>query len=151
VPGASPGALTVNGVSPARGNVSTGSLLTFSFSDTNGYQDLGVLNILINDVLDGRQACYIAYSRPLNTLYLVNDAGTGLLPVVPPSVYVRNSQCGVSVQGAGVVPSGNTVNLTLFLDFSKTFAGNQVIYVAARDFAGANSSGWQPVGTWTLQ
>ena len=55
-------------------------MFTFTFIDSNGWQDLGVVNILINDALNGNGACYLAYSRPLNTLYLVNDAGNGLLP-----------------------------------------------------------------------
>jgi len=48
--------------------VSTGAsqTFTFQFADPNGWQDLGVVNVLINDYLDGRHACYLAYSRPLN-------------------------------------------------------------------------------------
>ena len=29
----------------------------------------------MNDGIDGRRACYLAYRRPLNALYLVNDTG----------------------------------------------------------------------------
>jgi len=36
-------------------------------------------HILLNDFLDGRHACYLAYARSINVLYLVNDAGDGLL------------------------------------------------------------------------
>jgi hypothetical protein len=39
-----------------------------------------VVNILIHNSLDGRNSCYLAYNRPANTLFLVNDAGTALLP-----------------------------------------------------------------------
>jgi hypothetical protein len=42
-------------VSPAR-SVTAGQAYTFTFVDTNGWSDLGVVNILINDFLDGRKA-----------------------------------------------------------------------------------------------
>lgn len=59
-----------------------GPAFSFTLTDTKGWQDFGVVNVLVNDALDGRHACYLAYSRPLNTVYLVNDAGDGLLPGV---------------------------------------------------------------------
>jgi hypothetical protein len=36
------------------------------------------VNVFINNFLDGRGACYIAYSQFFNMLYLVGDAGGGL-------------------------------------------------------------------------
>src|SRR4030088_2878227 len=66
---------TVGDASPQSGAAITVHY-TFNFSDSAGYQDLGVVNVLINNFLDGRQACYLAYSQPSNVLYLVNDAGT---------------------------------------------------------------------------
>ena len=38
------------------------------------------VNVLINNFLDGRNACYLAYSRTAGVLYLVPDSGNGLLP-----------------------------------------------------------------------
>jgi len=43
-----------------------------------------VVNVPINDALNGNWACYLAYTRVDNVLYLVNDAGDGLLPGVTP-------------------------------------------------------------------
>jgi len=34
---------------------------TFNFTDVRGWQDLDVVNVLINGALDGRDACYLAY------------------------------------------------------------------------------------------
>jgi len=138
------------GVSPASGSGSNQTMV-FTFSDPRGWQDLGVVNILINTFLDGRQSCYIAYSRPLNALYLVNDAGNGLLPELPlnRSGSVGNSQCTVSTAGFSASGIGNTLTLTLNLTFSAAFAGNHVVYLAAGDVA-ENNSGWQPSGTWSV-
>ena len=32
-----------------------------------------------------------------------------------------------------------------------TFAGNRIFYLASRDLTDANNTGWQAVGTWTVQ
>ncbi|SPF56872.1 hypothetical protein SBA4_960012 [Candidatus Sulfopaludibacter sp. SbA4] len=127
-----PGATTfpaVGGVTPSRGGGSA-YVFTFPFTDPKGYQDLGVVNILINNFLDGRQACYLAYSQPLNVLYLENDAGAGLLPGVTPGgdADLSNSQCSVSGTAGG---NGSTLTLTLTISFGP-FSGNKVIYVALR-------------------
>ena len=55
------------GVSPARGSGLT-QHFAFTFTDANGATSLDVLNILMNDFLNGEQACYLGYSRSLNVL-----------------------------------------------------------------------------------
>jgi len=150
-----PGANTfpsVSGANPARGSGASATL-TFTFGDTKGFQDLGVVNVLINNFLDGRQACYVAYSQPFKVLYLVGDAGGGLSAglTLGGSGSVSNSQCTVNAAGSEASGSGNTLTLTLNINFSAAFDGNRVIYAAARDAAEANNSGWQAVGSWTVQ
>ena len=119
---------------------------TFTFADSDG--DLDVVNVLFNDFLDGRRACYLAYSRPAGVLYLVDDAGGGLLPglVLNGSGSVGNGQCTIAGAGSSAVYGGTTLTLTLVISFNQTsFAGDRVIYMAARDQA-ANNSTWQPMG-----
>jgi len=149
----SPGALqlpSADSMSPGAGSALNQSIV-FTFSDSRGWQDLDVVNILINNFLDGRQACYLAYSRPLNVLYLVNDSSTALLPgmALNGSGSVSNGQCTVFAGGSTALGNGNSLALTLNLNFSATFAGNKVVYLAARDIA-ADNSGWQPLGTWNV-
>jgi photosystem II stability/assembly factor-like uncharacterized protein len=140
----------VEGVSPASGAGAARSF-TFTFSDPGGWQDLDVVNILVNRSLDGRNACYLAYSRAYNVLYLVNDAGAGLLPgmVLNGSGAVGNNQCGISGAGSSAAGSGTTLTLTLNMTFGAGFAGNQIVYLAARD-AAQNNSGWRPMGVWQV-
>src|SRR5437016_4888683 len=88
---------TPAGLSPV---VSSGSsqLLTATFNAPGGYQSLDVVNLLINTYLDGRTACYLAYSRPQNALYIVADNGdaTRISGKVMDGVgTVGNSQCTV--------------------------------------------------------
>jgi len=141
VPGGAASALTA-GVAPASGNGSSVAL-TFTFTDAKGWQDLGIVDILINSALDGRSACYLAYSRPANMLYLVDDTGSTLLPGL------SNSQCAIDPRSLSVSGNGNTLTLALSLTLLPKFAGNQVIYLAARDNSDLNTSGWQAAGTWT--
>jgi hypothetical protein len=84
VPGGAPTSPAVGGVNPTRGS-GLSQTFAFTFTDTLGFQDLGVVDILINNFLDGRQACYLAYSRPLNTLYLVDDTGGTCCPASFPA------------------------------------------------------------------
>jgi hypothetical protein len=139
---------------PASGSGSTQNF-AFTFSDTNGWQQLTVVNVLINSVLDGRHACYIAYvpsSANSGSLYLVDDAGDAGGPFsgisLPGSGTIGNSQCSISGAGSSVDASGNTLTLSLAVTFKAAFTGNQVLYLAARD--AATNSGWQPVGTWNV-
>ena len=109
--------------------------------------------MLINNFLDGRQACYLAYSRPAGQIYLEKDDGSGLLPgaVLGSAGTLANSQCSVALATSSAVGNGNTLTLTLNLTFSGTFTGNRVIYAAARDATDANNSGWQTMGSWSIQ
>jgi hypothetical protein len=154
VPGASAATTTaVGAMNPARGAGAGQTAYTFTFSDSKGSQDLGVANILVNTALDGRHACYLAYSRPYDVLYLVNDPGDALLPGQSLSTpgTLQNSQCTVSW---GINPGGagnNTLALTLNIGFTAGFGPNLIFYLAARDGQEANNTGWQSMGTWTVQ
>ena len=60
---------------PASGS-GLSQVFTLTYTDTNGANDLGVINVLINGALNGVHACYLAFSQPSDALYLVNDAGS---------------------------------------------------------------------------
>lgn len=136
--------------SPAAGN-GLSQIYSFTFSSPYGWQSLGVVNVLINFWLDGRNSCYIAYSRPLGVLYLVNDPGTALSAelYLGTAGSVSNSQCTVYGTGSSASGSGNTLTLTLNIGFKSAYAGTKIIYLAARDLA-ENNSGWQRLGVWTV-
>jgi len=126
---------------------------TFTFNDTNGASDLGVINVLVNDALNGNNACYLAYVRSANQLYLVNDPGTALLgPVtLSGSGTLGNSQCTVNVASSSATINGNSLTLTLNMSFPSSFVGNRIIYAAARSNGELLNSGWQAIGSRTMQ
>jgi len=152
VPGGAVTNPTTAGVNPPRGS-GLNPTMSFSFTDTKGYQDLGVVDILINNALDGRRACYFAYSRPLNTLYLVADDGATLLPglTLNGAGSLTNSQCTLTTGAGPIAAFGNNLTLTLTISFAQSFGGNRIVYLSARDVTEANNSGWQPSGTWNIQ
>ena len=95
-PSTGPGAVSV---SPAFGSGDANSI-TATFSHPGGWASLGVVNILVNSALDGRNACYLAYDVPSNRIYLVQDDGNlypvGYAPGTPSGV-LSNSQCLIDV------------------------------------------------------
>jgi hypothetical protein len=138
------------GVTPAAG-AGQSQLFTLQFANPDGYQKIGIVNVLINSALDARQGCYLAYSQPLHVLYLTNDQGVATGPGTPVdgSSNASNTQCLFSGAGSTATGSGGTLTLTLNLSFSPNFAGSKVVYLAVQDPAG-NSSGWQALGTWNV-
>ncbi len=137
----------VTGLSPPVASGMTRSV-SFTVSDPEGAASLGVINVLVNNFLNGAGACYLAFVSPANQIFLVNDVGDGLHGPVTVGVpgAIANSQCAVNGTGVAVQRSGNELTLTLSLTFTSAFAGDKVIYVAGRDAAGGNS-GWQVMGT----
>jgi hypothetical protein len=128
----------------------------FAFWDSNGWQDISVANVLINNALDGRRGCYFAFV-PSNvdsgTLYLVNDAGDAGGPfqsmALPGTHQVSNSQCAVTGIGEfSVRTGGNYLYLSLSLTFSPDFWGDRLIYAAAR--SASQNSGWMVTGSVTV-
>ncbi len=126
----------------------------FFFTHPEGFGRLGVVNVLINRALDGGRACYLAYSQPLQTLFLVDDKGpeAGLSALALGGTgSVSNSQCAVNAAGSSATTAGTTLVLRLNIEFKAAFAGNQVIYLAAREEgAGGANSGWTTQGAWNV-
>ncbi len=141
------------GMSPYTGSGRSPSMV-FVFSDANGWQDLGVVNILINNSLRADNGCYLAYVPNIDILYLVNDAGTALLPGTTVSNNARtlsNSQCTVHPGGVLYGVNGESLSLLLDVGFVSKVSGTQTVFVAARDIRGGNNTGWQTAGSWTVQ
>jgi hypothetical protein len=115
------------------------------FDHPEGVSNFSVVNILVNNFLDGRNACYLAYDSPNNVLYLVRDAGGGIDGAVLGSAGIlANSQCRINTGASSAQKSGNTLILNLNIEYLPAgFAGRKVVWGAARDNANRNS-GWVP-------
>jgi hypothetical protein len=61
-----------------------------------------------------------------------------------------NSYCSIQGAGSSVVGNGSALTLTLNIAFNTVnFAGDKVIYLAARDLTAGNT-GWQTRGVWRV-
>jgi hypothetical protein len=152
VPGATTSGPAVGAVTPARTDT-LANTYTFTFSDTLGWADLRLADILINGNINAPHGCYFAFvpsGSTSGTVYLVDDAGHAAGPYVsaaiPGSGSAQNSQCTIDASGAAVSANGNTLTLTLPITFSPGFAGEQVFYAAALG-SGNSNSGWQAAGS----
>ena len=116
---------------------------TFFFADPDGAADLGVVNVLINNFLDGRGACYLAFDSVSRWLFLVNDAGSALSGnSIDANTTLSNSQCSIHLASSSAQLSNGSLRLDLSVTLSPTaFGGGRVVYVAARDRR-ENNSGW---------
>jgi len=153
VPGTQAGPIGVVSAGPGRGSGMGPTAFTFTFSDTKGFADLGVENVLVNGALDGRHACYMAYARSINWLYLEDDTGSilGAGQSFATAGSLSNSQCTVSWGSGGVSTSGNNLTLTLNVAFTAAFDGDVIVYAAARDGGDQNSTDWHAMATWTVK
>jgi len=116
-----------------------------------------VVNLLVNNFIDGRGACYLAYVASTNTLLLVDDSGdaggpfAGSMVLNGGAAAIQNSQCSVNGVGSSAAKSGNTLTLALNITFKSPFAGNRIVWVAGRDVASGNNTDWQAMGTTAVQ
>ena len=127
------------GMSPSSGNTLS-QTITFTYQDQTAATNLQTVWALINTAIDGRAACYVAYYRPGNQLYLYPDNGDGTQAtniVLTGSNTISNSQCTISAQGANVQTSGNTLMVTLPITFKTAFAGFKGVWLAAQTLGGA--------------
>lgn len=159
VPWTPSGTIAAGSIGPDRSSGPAGSseMLVLTLTDTKGTADIGIVNLLVNGAIDGRQACYLAYVASGNMLLLVDDAGdaggpfAGSLPLdgIPSSM--SNAQCVIDSKGSSATRSGNTLTLTLNISFQVGLFGNRILYLAGRDVTGGNNTGWQAMGTAAVQ
>ncbi len=140
---------TADSVTPDTATSSNQSF-TFKYSSPNGYKYVSVAYVLINSTVNAALGCIPYYVASNNGIYLFNDAGASVTgPLTPGSSgTLSNSQCTIAGAGSSISGSGNTLSLTLAINFSPAFRGRQTVYGVAIDAAGLNS-GWRALGSWT--
>jgi hypothetical protein len=139
---------TANAVAPASGTGLAQSF-SFTFSDTNGANDIATASFFINNVYTIANGCYVSFNRAANTISLFRDTDSTFLPVTPGvNSTVQNANCSISGSGASAVISGTLLTLTIPVTFKPAFTGPRIIYSSVAD-AGGLTSDWKAVGTWT--
>ncbi|MEZ5404058.1 MAG: chitobiase/beta-hexosaminidase C-terminal domain-containing protein [Bryobacteraceae bacterium] len=142
---------TVRDLRPMSG-AGLSTVFAAGFDDPDGVANLEVLNVLINNALDGRSACYIAYTPADDMLYLVDDDGSTLLGGIRANTQatLSNSSCTLFADVSGSSGNGKTLFLVTHVVFKQeNFHGGKIVHLAARDRDGGNT-GWQTAGIFTI-
>jgi hypothetical protein len=143
--------VTVGPVTPSSGS-GVSQTFVLQYSDTAGAGNLSMAWVWFNATLanSATTSCLIYYSRPANTLYLLNDWGLQWNGVaMGAGGTLQNSQCSINAGATTATTNGNTLTVNLALTFSSAFSGSKNVYLWANDVGGTNS-GWQTRGSWTV-
>jgi parallel beta-helix repeat protein len=144
----------ITSAQPASG---AGAATTYSITTghTGGVQRLSMVNLLISTQIVGGGPCHVVFFPAQNQVYLINDAGTALVPgSITPNTNtgaISNSRCTVS--GAGLTRSsvGNELIVNLPVSFNVgAFGGPKTAYANTFDDNGFLTH-WQQIGTWSVQ
>jgi hypothetical protein len=137
-------------VSPSSGTGSTQSF-TFTLTDASGGGNISWLHAVFNTSLSTSNACYFAYERASNLLYLANDPATATIGTLTPgsSRTVENSQCVLNGSGSSVSVSSAGMAVTVSLTFKSAFRGTKNVY-GTTSYSAGGGSGWRTIGTWTI-
>jgi hypothetical protein len=139
-------------LSPASGTLTVGRrfILTSTYSDPDGYNNLADVHLLINTAIIGSRCVYVRYDTNANRLYLANDAGTGWACGVTPgsSQAIVNSACVLYPAETTGSRSGSTRTVNWCLQIRPPMAWrNCKAWMYARDDGGLKD-GWDPVGSF---
>ena len=84
-------------------STSSSQVFTFKYSSANGFAYLNAVYALINDTLSVPNGCVVVYVQSTNSLYLANDAGSGVTGPLTPGSAGHAVQQPVHHQRNGIV------------------------------------------------
>jgi hypothetical protein len=136
-------------VTPNSGIGTGPQTFTYLYSDAAGYQNIYLVQQMLNTALNWPGSCGTMYSA--GNLYLMRDDGSSWMGPLPigQSGMLQNSQCTLDVGASSATGAGTNLTVNLVLSFSSTFTGTKNEYMQALDVADNLSSGFQNLGTWT--
>ena len=138
----------VGTVSPynSSGSPGTQQSIAITASDSGGWQNISNLDMLINSVASGANACFFVYFPNLNSIYLWNDGAStwapGYADVGNHNGSTSNSHCAIYGSGSSISQSGSALSLTFNVSFN--FPNGTLYYWEhVVDNAGGDSGWWQ--------
>jgi hypothetical protein len=132
-------------VSPFNGSGAPGTQqsITVTASDPGGWQNVYHLDLVINSVASGTNACFLVYYPSVNSIYLMNDNVSGWAGNVDLNNHTgsaSSSHCTIYGSGSSVSSQGGALSLTFNVSF--TFTGGTLYYWEQLIENGGASSGW---------
>lgn len=137
----------VSSIDPAAGSGNEG-MLTAHLSTPAG-KTIQEVRVLLSAELDGRNACYVYYSKTNSGFRLVDDSGTNSRGAGEGPKVIENSQCALDISRSSAQVDGSTVTLILSLKFKTAFVGKKQVFLYTETSDGGNS-GLIPRGTWSV-
>jgi hypothetical protein len=128
---------------------------TFSavYIDPNGFEELKIADILVNDTASEANGIFARYDRTLGKLYLANDAATAYVGNCLPgsAVTLSNSQGSLNCVATSVRGAGTDLTIAWSLTPKAAFAAETAknVYTHAKDTANVQV-GWDDRGDWTI-
>jgi hypothetical protein len=125
---------------------------TAVYSDTAGYTNLRIVELLVTPNGSMSGSIRAAYNRQLNKLYLYNDAGTEFVAgnCIPGGAgTLSNSQGTLNCGTTKRTVSGNDFTLNWNITPGASFTGVKQVKMKAVDAAG-NTASFAKEGTWTI-
>jgi hypothetical protein len=99
--------------------------------------------------------CLVEYNRISRGMRLIDNAGTGWLgpiegiPVGTPNARLANNQCSINVQTASATLSGNTMSVTVSVDFNNSMGPILGTFLQSLDVNGI-WTGMTQISNWQL-
>ena len=121
------------------------------YSDTSGYQNIYLVQTILNTTLSWPGSCGTMYIAPSRSLYLMSDDGgswLGPLTIGQPGT-LQNSQCTLNAGASSTSGSGASLTVNLALTFQPGFTGLKDNFMLPYDVMNNLTSGLQNRGTWT--
>ncbi|PWT99084.1 MAG: hypothetical protein C5B51_27920 [Terriglobia bacterium] len=148
IPASGPPAIV--GAAPLSG-AGTSQTFAVSAADGGGPAVITYISFLVNNGLNGANACWVLYNHATNTLQLANDAGNGFsAPItVGTNTSVSNAQCTINALTASTSTTGENLTINIPLVFAGGFSGGKSTFAIAYD--STTNSGWMQTGSWTVQ
>jgi hypothetical protein len=117
------------------------------YRDAVAASNITAAQFLINGELNGANACYVGYDGAANVMYLLSDAGTGLLlPGITPGSpgSVSNTQCTLDGATSSRTLSGRDLELNFGLTLKDNFRGHLLYFGGVQSKSpGLANSGWR--------
>jgi hypothetical protein len=116
--------------------------VTVRANDVNGAGDIDAVELIVNNVADGRSSCYLRYERKAHRLLLMNDAGTAFSePIESGSAKgLSNSYCTIEAPELPAVKSAYDVYFSIELSLTERLRKRRTVFLSAVDRGGLRQS-----------
>ncbi|HAH20467.1 MAG: hypothetical protein A2Y00_08875 [Omnitrophica WOR_2 bacterium GWF2_43_52] len=137
--------------STGSGQISIAQTFTATYTDSDGWQNLQQVYLLINSSTGTTNCFYGYYNQNTNLLYLRNDDNTSWLGGYAPGSNntIENSYVKLNCASTSISGTSSTLTVNWSVTLKAPFTGSRNTYLYARDDVNV-TNGWTQKGTWSI-